>query len=96
MKLLRNPNFIAGLVILLLAVGAGIFFNHLISEYPEWSSMYKLLKEVRTPVVGMLLLLGFWFIWMSIRDNKKYDWIVVLLFLAAFVVFTALFIISLI
>ena len=58
--------------------------------------MYKLLKEVRTPVVGMLLLLGFWFIWMSIRDNKKYDWIVVLLFLAAFVVFTALFIISLI
>jgi hypothetical protein len=33
---------------------------------------------------------------MSIRDNKKYDWIVVLLFLAAFVVFTALFIISLI
>ena len=53
-----------------------------------------MLKEVRIPVVGMMLLSGFWFFWLAVRDNKKYDWVVVLFFLAAFVLFTVLFILS--
>ncbi len=94
MKNLRKHNFIIGCVILLLAVGTGIFFNYLIDDYPEWSSMRRMLKEVRIPVVGMMLLTGCWFFWLAVRDNKKYDWVVVLFFLVAFVLFTVLFILS--
>ena len=96
MKLIKKPRFIIGGIIVFTAVGLGIFFNYLINDYPEWSSMHQMLKEVRIPIVGMFLLLGFWFIWLSVRRDKKYDWVVILLFLIAFAVLTVLFILSLV
>ena len=95
MNVFKKPRFIVGLIIVLAAVGIGIFFNFLIGDYPEWSSMHQMLKEVKLPIVGMLLLLGFWFIWLSVRNEGKYDWIIVLFFLIVFVVLTVLFIVSL-
>ncbi|MDD4077518.1 MAG: hypothetical protein PHT03_06030 [Bacilli bacterium] len=95
MKIFKNPRFIIGVILVFTAVGLGIFFNYLINDYPEWSSMHLMLKEVKIPIVGMFLLLGFWFIWLSVRGNKKYDWLVVLAFLIAFVILTVLFIVSL-
>lgn len=95
MEAIKRPRFIFGSLIVFLGIGVGTLFNAVIEEYPEWSNMRRLLNEVKIPVVLMIILFGFWLLWLSVRGNKKTDWIIVVIFLILFVVFAALFLISL-
>jgi len=95
MEVIKRPRFILGSFIVFLGIGIGTLFNIIAGEYPEWSNMRRLLNEVKIPVVLMIILLGLWFLWLSVRKNKKTDLIVVLAFLILFIVFVCLFLISL-
>jgi len=96
MAIIKKTSFIFGIVLIIIGIALGIYFKSIISDYPKASSMYEMLMEVRTPLIGMVFLLAIWFIWQSFNRNKKHDWFVILGFFIIFIIFSTLFVLAII